>query len=226
MNILQTTLSAALLGGLLLTQAAHADELALKVEHETVAIGADGVTRITRFGERLIRRDNQSWVARILPPGAHEDVDHQAGGKSHKHMDVSAASRWVQRSDDGKLSVRIVNDHEKMIVAVAPVDYANIGFDGRWTTAAQLLDPAQIKRMKPITRSAPAGARWYEGGTPSAKVHVLWDESARYPRRIESTNPNGTQRATLIATREAMPAAMPWTKLDGYAHKEYSDLLD
>ncbi|WP_374261454.1 hypothetical protein [Zoogloea sp.] len=212
--------------GALIATAAHADDLALKVEHETVALGADGVTRITRFGERLIRRDNQSWVARILPPGAHEEADHQAGGKTHKHMDVSAASRWVQRGEDGKLRVRIVNGHEKMIVDVAPVDYANIGFDGRWTTAAQLLDPEQIKRMKPIPRSAPAGARWYEGGTRDAKVQVLWDESARYPRRIESTNASGTQRATLTATREAMPATLPWATLTGYAQKEYSDLLD
>lgn len=216
----------ALLAALLLAGTAHADDLALKVEHETVALGADGVTRITRFAERLVRRDNQSWVARILPPGAHDDADHHQGGKSHKHLDLSAAARWVQRQDDGKLRVRLVNAHDKTLVDVAPVDYPNIGFDGRWSTAAQLLDPEQIKRMQPSPRAAPKGSRWYQGGSAKAKVDVLWDEAARYPRRIESTNASGTQRATLTATREAFPVQAPWTQLDGYAQKEYSDLLD
>ena len=130
------------------------------------------------------------------------------------------------RSDDGKLRVRIVDAHEKMVVDVPPVDYANIGFDGKWTTASQLLDPEQIKRMKASSRNAPAGTRWYEGGSRDAKVQVLWDEKDRYPRRIESANANGTRRSTMSATREAMPAVMPWTRLNGYAQKEYSDLLD
>ena len=80
--------------------------------------------------------------------------------------------------------------------------------------------------MKASSRNAPAGTRWYEGGSRDAKVQVLWDEKDRYPRRIESANANGTRRSTMSATREAMPAVMPWTRLNGYAQKEYSDLLD
>ncbi|MBS0345091.1 MAG: hypothetical protein JSR69_01400 [Proteobacteria bacterium] len=212
--------------GILLAAPAVAGDLALKVEHDITTLGADGVTRIVRFGERLVRRDEQSWVERILPAHAHETEDHKAGDKNHKHMDTSAAARWVQRGNDGKLRVRIVNGHERMIVDIAPVDYANIGFDGKWTTANQLLDPEQLKRMKTSSRSAPAGTRWYEGGTSQTRVQVLWDEKEQYPRRIESANPAGTQRSTLIATREAMPARLPWTRLDGYVQKEYSDLLD
>lgn len=211
---------------LFLAHAAQAEDLALRIDHEMVSVGADGITRISRFSERLTRRDSQSWNARILPPGAHEDADHQAGGKEHKHMDVSAAARWVTRSDDGKLRVRLVNPHERVIVDVAPVDYANIGFDGQWSTASTLVDPQQIKRMKPLTRQAPTGSRWYEGGGRNMKIQVLWDENAHYPRRIESSNTNGTQRASLSATREPMPSTLPWTQLTGYAQKEYSDLLD
>lgn len=212
--------------GILIAAPSVAGDLALKVEHDITTLGADGVTRIVRFGERLVRRDKQSWVERILPPHAHEAEDHKAGDKGHKHMDTSAAARWVQLGEDGKLRVRIVNVHERMIVDIAPVDYANIGFDGKWTTANQLLDPEQLKRMKASSRSAPAGTRWYEGGTAQTRVQVLWDEKEQYPRRIESANPAGTSRSTLIATREAMPARLPWTRLDGYVQKEYSDLLD
>ena len=206
--------------------ATAADDLALRIEHDSTVIGADGVTRNVRFAERLIRRDAQSWLARVLPPGAHEETEHTTGAKGHKHMDTAAATRWVTRAPDGKLRVRLVNDHDRMIVDIAPVDYANIGFDGRWSTAAQLIDPDQVARMKASGRSAPAGTRWYESGTPDARVQVLWDEKDKYPRRIESANAAGTRRSTLTATRESLPATMPWTRLDGYVQKEYSDLLD
>ena len=212
--------------GILLATPALADDLAVRVEHEITTLSADGVTRVTRFGERLVRRDTQSWVARILPAGAHAEADHKHAGKGHKHMDLASAARWVEQGADGKLRVRVVDTHEKVIVEITPVDYGNIGFDGKWSTASQLLDPEQIKRMKPSTRSAPAGARWYEGGSPQARVQVLWDEKAHYPRRIESANAAGTNQSTLVATREAMPAAMPWTRLAGYEKKDYADLLD
>jgi len=212
--------------GALLCSPALAQDLALKVEHETVSLSADGVTRTTRFAERLVRRGQQSWIARILPAGAHDQAEHQAGGKGHKHMDIGAAARWVVRQGDGKLQLRLVNTHEKMVVDVAPTDYANVGFDGQWTTASQLLDPEQIRRMQPIQRSAPAGCRWYEGKSREARVQVLWDEKAGFPRRIESSNPSGSQRSTLVAKQETMPGSMPWATLKGYVQKEYSDLLD
>jgi hypothetical protein len=210
-----------------LSGAVAAQDLALLIEHESVSLGADGVTRIARFSERLVRRDANSWLARVLPPGAHEEADHQAGGKGHKHMDVAAASRWVQLGEDGRLRVRIVDAHEKKVVDVGAPDYANIGFDGRWATASQLLDPQQLKRMAPSKRAAPVGARWYESATPAgAKVQVLWDEQGGYPRRIESRSASGSGRSTMVSTREPMPAVLPWTTLGGYAQKEYSDLLD
>jgi len=205
---------------------ALAQSLALKVEHDITVLGADGVTRINRFSERLVRQDGQSWVVRILPPHAHEDEEHQAGRKEHKHMDLAAAARWVVRGADGQLRVRLVNLHEQKTYEVGAPDYANIGFDGKWTTASQLLDPEQLRRMKPAARPAPAGARWYEGGTQTARVQVLWDEKERYPRRIESTNPRGTSRSITAVTREPMPAVAPWAQAGSYAQKDYSDLLD
>jgi hypothetical protein len=219
-------LRAGLLLAAVLALPAWGVELAVKVEHEVSSLGADGVTRITRFGERLVRQDQQSWVSRILPPGAHDAQSHDAGGKNHKHMDVTAASRWVVRAADGSLRVRVVNAHDKVVVDVGAPDYANIGFDGQWTSASQLLDPTQLRRMKPLARPAPAGARWYEGGGRDLQVAVLWDEQAQYPRRIESIGRSGQQHSTMVVTREAMPAVLPWTQLQGYVQKEYSDLLD
>ena len=207
-------------------QMAHAQDLAVKIDHESMSVGADGVTRITRFSERLVRRDDQSWLSRIIPAYAQEDAEHQRASKSHKHMDVNAAARWVARGTDGKLRVRIVDVHEKLVVDVLPTDYGNIGFDGRWSTAAQLVDPSQLQRMKVSSRSAPAGARWYEGGSPNHRVWLLWDETGQYPRRIESSNATGSQSKLMTVSREPMPQRLPWLGLASYAQKEYADLLD
>ena len=215
-----------LLLGLAAALPAAAQDLALLIEHESVSLGADGVTRTTRFAERLIRRDQQSWIVRVIPDGAHENAEHQAGDKAHKHMDLSSAARWIELQKDGKVRVRLVNNHDRLIVNVPPVDYANIGFDGKWISASNLLDPNHIKKMKASNRTAPAGARWYEGGTKDAKVFVLWDEEMQYPRRIESANNTGTRRNVMAVKREPMPKAMPWSSLKGFTEKEYSDLLD
>ena len=80
--------------------------------------------------------------------------------------------------------------------------------------------------MKPSGRLAPAGARWYEGGSRDNRVWLLWDEKAQYPRRIESANARGTQNSLMVVTRETMPEQLPWTGLKSYVQKEYSDLLD
>lgn len=205
---------------------AQAQDLALKIDHESTSLSADGVTRVTRFSERLVRQQAQSWLSRVVPAGAHEEADHASAGKSHKHMDVNAASRWVLKEAGGKLRVRIVNNHEKLVVDVPVTDYANIGFDGRWSTAYQLLDPAQLQQMKASARPAPSGARWYEGQSRDSRVWLLWDEKAQYPRRIESANARGTQSSLMVVTREPMPERLPWTGLGAYQQKEYADLLD
>lgn len=214
------------LAAALLSLPLHAQDLALQVEHVTTSIGSDGVTRTTRFGERLVRHDDQSWLERVLPPGAHDEADHQAGGADHKHMDVSAASRWVTRSADGKLAVRIVDAHGRRLFDVGPPDYANIGFDGQWTTASQLLDPLQVRKMVPVKAATAEGTRLYELTGRDHRVQVLWDERGQFPRRIESSNARGTLRSVMTATRIPMPARMPWAGLEGYREHGYSDLLD
>lgn len=226
---MKTTFPSALLA-LLLAAPAWAQEaapsLALKIEHSITTLSADGITRDVRYAERMVRQGDQVWLARVLPPHAHEAEEHAAGGKAHKHMDVAAAARWVQRGDDGALRVRLVNAHDQLVVDVPQPDWGNVGFDGQWAAARHLLDPAQIQRMKPLERTAPAGARWYQGGTAAMKVLVLWDAKGQFPLRVESSNTQGTSRSVTVATREPLPATLPWSQLAGFKQKEYSDLLD
>lgn len=205
---------------------AHAKDLALKIDYDSTATGADGVTRTTRYSDLLIRRGNDSWYARVLPPHAHDEAEHAKGGKGHKHLDTNAAARWITRQNDGKILVRLVNAHEKMVVDIPKAEYSNIGFDGEWSTASQLLSTEQVKRMTALAIAAPQGARWYETRRANLTVRVLWDDLHEFPRKIESVGANGLYRSTVTAMPQAMPATLPWTQLKTFARKEYTDFLD
>ena len=73
---------------------------------------------------------------------------------------------------------------------------------------------------------APTGSKWVESRNGQMTVRVLWDDKGQYPRRVESSHARGTSRSVTVATPEALPKPLPWDRLQGYAQKEYSDLLD
>ena len=204
----------------------QAKDLAIKIDYDTTATGTDGVTRITRYSDQLIRRDNDTWLVRVMPAGVHAETDHHQVDKGHKHMDTSTAARWVSRLNDGKLQVRLVNAHDKLVIDVPKTEFANINFDGDWANASQLLGTEQVRKMKPLADAAPAGQRWYEAQRNGLKVRVLWDEQQEFPRKIESTRAQGNYRSTVTVTPQSMPTSLPWTQLKTYQHKEYTDLLD
>lgn len=205
---------------------AQAKDLAVKIDYETIATGADGVTRTTRYTDQLIRHDNDSWQMRVIPRGAHQEADHHKADKGHKHLDMGSAARWVTRTADGQLQVRLVSAHDKVVVDVSKPEYPNIGFDGEWSSASQLMGTEQARKMTPLNQSAPAGSRWLETRHNGLTVRVLWDEQQEFPRKIESAHTSGLYRSTVTVTPQALPTTWPWTQIKGYGRKEYSDFLD
>ncbi len=208
--------------------AAPADQskpLALRVQHELSSLGSDGVQRDVSFSERVYRTADTVWIERELPHGAHDEAEHAKGDKGHKHMDVSAAARWIERKPDGKLLVRLVNDHQRKTLAVGSAEYGNIGFDGSWATASHLLDPAALKTMK---ASGPVrdGVQEYRARRGDEQVTVQWDVAGQYPRLVQTRNASGTQKKVTRVSALALPRTVPWNKAQGYAQGEYADLLD
>lgn len=199
--------------------------VALRVQHELSALGADGVRRDVYFTERVYREGATVWIEREIPHGAHDEAEHAKADKGHKHMDISAAARWIERLPSGKLSVRLVSDAMHRTFEVSPAEYGNIGFDGSWATAYHLLDPAALKAMS-ASGSARGGVQEYRAKRGDEQVTVQWDLVGQYPRLVQSHNASGTQKKTTRVTAVALPQPAPWNRTRSYAKGEYTDLMD
>ena len=209
---------AALLAG----TAACAQDVELLVKHTAVSHGPDGVKRSTEFSERVSRAKDSLWISRVLPKESHSDHEHAKGGKEHKHLDVTTASRWVSRDSSGAVQMRLVPNEEKVVVAVSKTDYGNVGFDGSWAAAWSLVDPAALKRMKPV--GVVGDLTTYVQAEQGRSVKVVWNAKLQMPVSVES-NDKTSRRQTLVQVVSSSPAR-PWDKLKGFTQKDYSDYLD
>lgn len=205
---------------------AFASDLNLEIHHAMASLGPDGISRKVDFGERLYRRENQVWVERIIPAGAHNESEHAKRDEEHKHLDLAASARWIVRNAKGELQIQMVNGYDKVIVNINPPDYGNIGFDGDWDAANHLIGSKQLASMKPSGQPAPAGCKWYESRNQGGWIKVLWDEKDQYPRQVESGNSSKTSHKSMTTKVIPAPNPLPWTNLQSYTQKEYSDTLD
>jgi hypothetical protein len=205
-----------------------APDVTLEVTHQSSALGTDGIKRSTVFTERVVRQGETVWIERLIPPGAHLEDDHskaKAGAaKDHKHADLSAATRWIQRLPDGKLKFRLVAMHDKVVVDIAPAEYGTVGFDGAWLAAYHLIDPAVLTKLK-AGENTPQG-QWFENAKGANTVRVLWDAKREIPLQVISQSDQGrSNRSTTVRVMNAM-VSNPWTVTQKFAQKEYSDFLD
>ena len=220
---LDTLLRAGLLSlPLLALPHVHAQTVDLLVKHSAVSQGADGVKRSTEFSERLTRTPDSVWISRVLPQSAHSGHDHAKGGETHKHLDVSTASRWITRAPNGDIALRLVPNDGKTLVTVTKTDYGNVGFDGSWAAAWSLIDPATLKRMKagPVVGELAT----YTLAEKDRRLKVVWNTKLQLPMRVESSDA-GSSRQTVVQVL-GTPASRPWDKLQGFTQKDYSDYLD
>jgi hypothetical protein len=203
---------------------ASARDLALTLRHTSRSTDATGVTQTIEYGETFVRSGANVWRERILPaPAVHE---HPSGDHGRKHLNVAAGARWIVAAGDASPSLMIVDRDERVVVEVDRVEWGNVGFDGSWPRAAQLVAPSDLAAMRPAGPERPDGTRWLERRSPQQVVRVLWDARLGYPLRVETRSLDGRTQRTTEALRIAMPAVRPWSTLDGYARKSFADYMD
>jgi hypothetical protein len=201
---------------------AAAQNVDLLVTHTTIAAGADGIKRSTEFSERMVRRDNQVWIERVVPQGWHLAIDPAHADKEHKHLDVAVAARLITHDDAGKLRVRLASRQDKVLVDVDKTDFANIDFDGSWLAAYHLIDPAALKGMKP--GGTKGDLTTYLSADKARQLKVVWNDKLNVPVLVESVS-GASSKKTVVEIKP--PArALPWQVTQQYTRKDYSDYLD
>lgn len=212
------------------TPAQAAPDVSLEVTHRSVSLGTDGIQRSTEFTERVLRRGDTVWVERVLPAGAHQEAEHRqarmGAAKDHKHADLSAATRWIQKGADGKPRLKLVSAHDQIVVDIAPAEFATVGFDGAWPAAYHLIDPAVLQKLQPAARAGEA--RWFESppSTDRQQVRVLWDAKLEVPLQVQTRSANGLASRSTTVRLLASADKTPWQTTRHYTVKDYSDFLD
>ena len=203
----------------------YARDLDLSIHYYNKVVTPEGVTRESRYEEKMLRRAGHVWVARVLqsqvaPHDAHDAVE-------HKHFNPTLIPRHVQR-EGTSLRVEYVDAHDQAVVEIPPSDYENVNFDGSWENAFYLIDPRWVNALPTSSRSSNVpGARWREREQAGVFQRVLWDDGKQIALRIESGNRAGTfYRRIDVTPAPGLTAVLPWQGLNGYARKTYSDYLD
>jgi len=126
-----------------------------------------------------------------------------------------------------KVRVEYIDAHDKVVVSIPKVEFENVNFDGSWENSFYLLDPKQVAAM-PLSKqmSKVPGARWREVQKNGNFQRVLWDDQKQIPLMIESGDLANTFYRRVDVKLEPLSRTLPWSKVQGYAQREYSDYLD
>lgn len=193
------------------------------VTYETQQVTSAGVTRTERWQERMVRRGEAVWTARVLPAGvaalhANERVAKPDG---HKHFDFDRAARLVERTPNGELRLRFVDRDQKVVVSVPKTEYGAVGFDGDWDAAACIVPPTVVSGMRAV-----AADGWRTEKAKGWSHKLRWSAAQQVPLRIESRRDDGSVTRVVTVTPTATSAALPWSGIDAFAQKEYDDFMD
>ncbi|MDM0067900.1 hypothetical protein [Variovorax sp. J31P207] len=202
----------------------------LRVTHVSRSIGVDGVTRETRYTNRMFRRTGTVWTERELPEGLRASLGHghpHAHGPhaGHAHDEAQGAPLRITRRADGSELVEVVLDKTRRVIEVDRAHHGNVGYGGSWDAAYWLIAPAQLQRMTRVG-AVRDGVQRYRGVQGETTTVVDWDVAGQFPRRIERSDAHGTSFYLLTATRLPAPKPEPWAASKGYDRGDYSDLLD
>lgn len=214
-------MSAVLALAAMTAQAGEPPPVSAVITHEASAVGADGVTRSSRYQERFLRTDGNVWLQRLLPANAPRA---EAGHDDHEHPDLGLAGRHITRGSDGKGRLTLVLADERKVIALRPVDYEDVGFDDCWRCAYHFIDPARLQRMKRV--GAADGLVRYELREAGVLWRISWDERLQLPRLVESRRLDGRQSSRITITPAAGKVPAPWLGYGRYQHLDLADLGD
>jgi hypothetical protein len=195
---------------------ASAQPLSAVVTHEATEHGADGVTRSTRFQERLYRDDEQVWITRVGVTARRATSDHD--------LELGTLTRWLRRDRAG-VHAALVSPEAKLVVELEPASFETFGISANWEEASALAD---LRGLTPGTLDRSTGGRWYERRSATSVYRVLWSDALGIALMIEARSVDGrkTTRITVAIQPQAWSSAASVANVASFRHVDRSDLGD
>lgn len=214
--------------------ASTAPPLQADIRYEIISHSPEGISKTLKYRDRFYRDDRQVWLERVIPANSAEEPHHEHDeGAAHHRLDLhdinfETAARHVVKSGDDKADITFISRANKLQVHVETENYGAVGFNNNWPSAFHLFDPAALAKMSALPRQAPAGSRWYGSNDGTAYLRILWDQTRRFPLRIESGRLDGSLKRTIVTSPQRLTEhdRRPWQEIDEYIRKDYNDLLD
>ena len=205
---------------------AAAPDVDLTIRYFTRELSSEGVLRENSYGEKMIRRSGHVWSYRVLP-GRVAESDTKHPNHEHKDFNYIVLPRHV-KFDGNKVNIEFINTHDRQVINIVPTEYENVNFDGSWLNTYYMIDPKAVAAMPVSQRPASAAnSRWHEVKKNGLFQRVLWDEKKSIPLIIETGDQKNTFfRRITVSPNTGLTKDLPWSHLQGYAQKEYSDFLD
>lgn len=211
--------------------AAAVPDIDAVLSYQSHAVSRNGITKESRFQERLIRREGYIWTERVLPQSVYKEHDLETPTEhaAHEHFDFDSAARLLTRDSNGKLQLDYVDVARTTVVRVPPGEYEATGFGSTWASAASLVEPRAIASMKKLDKASPvAGASWHEESKGQHYNRVLWSDKLQIALQIESGTRDGAvlRRTTIKLLPLTANARLPWLGMSKLQQKEYDDFMD
>ncbi|OHX15454.1 hypothetical protein [Chromobacterium sphagni] len=200
---------------------AAAPDLQAVVRYETVSRGADGVEKTVRYSEKWIRQGQHVWRERL---GSSQAQRHDDDG--HQHLDYAAARRHVWLDGRKQPQLEFIHAGRKERIQVAPREWSDVGFNGSWPQASQLVDHARLKGFS--RRQESADITLYRKASAEGGKTLRWSRRWQMPLEIEVRSADGRQRETIRVTPQALAPStpLPWRQSAGWPARDYLDTLD
>jgi len=225
LKIIKSFFLGLILSGAVVCAAFAQDNASYKVEHYSMSIGRDGVTRQTSYSETLYRNGSQVIYVRNLPANISKRDKHDR--HDERHFDSTLTPQLITLKKNGEVDFTYLDLDNKIRIEVPKVEFNTVGFSGSWVNSFSLVDPMIFKKMIKKEPGSKPNTVWYEQVTDRGLTRILWDEKNKIASVVEVSNKDGSMKnrssSELISLNSNNPL---FTQANTFTSKVISDYRD
>ncbi len=178
--------------GVFSSTASAQENASYRIDHYTMSVGRDGVTRETSYSEVLYRNGAQVMYVRNAPMSTNKKEKHDH--HDERHFDSSLAPQLIALKKNGEVNFTFLDLENKTRIEVPKVEFNSVGFSGSWIDSYSLIDPAIFKKMLKKGPGPQANTVWYEQTSDKGSTRILWDEKNNIALDVEVSSKDGLMK--------------------------------